>query len=313
MKLFDNLTGQLNKTKMVVKKNSPTILKVVGVTASIAAFGYAIYKTTKVDEVLDPAIENIKIAKEKDDKKEMCKVYAQTSWALAKHYYGPVVLEGIAIISFMKAIDTEHNRYLGASEALSLTTASLKELQSQFKEHKAYFKAYRENVVEEFGVAKEQKVTERTNEQFPRFRKRDDVEDKDKNSVNNGGYDSERVMEKRNSPYSKLFDEFSDYWRDNAEENLYFLNARCSEMNEKLERDGYLFLNDVYKALGLQPTRAGQVVGWVYNPEDPNYERVSFGLEDYLEDKALRKFLDGYEPIVLLDFNVDGDILALMR
>ena len=88
-----------------------------------------------------------------------------------------------------------------------------------------------------------------------------------------------------------------------------FLRKTERWANDYLKSHGYLFLNDVYKALGFQPTRAGQVVGWIYDPINPvgdNY--VSFGI-DNLYDNGVRLFVNGNESAVWLDFNVDGDIL----
>ena len=71
-------------------------------------------------------------------------------------------------------------------------------------------------------------------------------------------------------------------------------------------------MNEVYKSIGLPATKAGQVVGWVYDEKNPigdNY--VDFGLYDMSREKV-RDFINGYERAILLDFNVDGNILDLM-
>ena len=60
--------------------------------------------------------------------------------------------------------------------------------------------------------------------------------------------------------------------------------------------------------LDIPKTKAGQKVGWIYdkkNPTGDNY--VDFGI--YSSDVAKRRFVNGYERSILLDFNVDGDIL----
>lgn len=64
--------------------------------------------------------------------------------------------------------------------------------------------------------------------------------------------------------------------------------------------------------LGIQHTKAGQIVGWIYDKENPvgdNY--VDFGIYD-TNKEANRNFVNGYERTILLDFNVDGNILDLM-
>ena len=61
----------------------------------------------------------------------------------------------------------------------------------------------------------------------------------------------------------------------------------------------------------MEETEAGQVVGWIYDPENPNHNGdnyVDFGILD-VYNKQKRRFINGHERSVLVDFNVDGDIL----
>ena len=61
--------------------------------------------------------------------------------------------------------------------------------------------------------------------------------------------------------------------------------------------------------LGMQRTRAGACVGWIYDEKHPNGDNeVDFNIYN-LYDDATRRFVNGYEKSILLDFNVDGDIL----
>ena len=58
--------------------------------------------------------------------------------------------------------------------------------------------------------------------------------------------------------------------------------------------------------LGIPRTKAGQVVGWIFDKDNPigdNY--VDFGLLNTQNED----FVNGYKRSVLLDFNVDGMIL----
>ena len=70
-------------------------------------------------------------------------------------------------------------------------------------------------------------------------------------------------------------------------------------------------MNEVYQALGIPETEAGQVVGWIYDPENPDHKGdnyVDFNIYDLHREKS-RDFVNGYERSILLDFNVDGEIL----
>ena len=111
------------------------------------------------------------------------------------------------------------------------------------------------------------------------------------------------------SPYARYFDEESAAWTEDPESNKFFLLRTQNYANEKLRARGYLFLNEVYEMLGMPRTRAGQVVGWVYDPKNPigdNY--VDFGMLNIYSEPA-RNFMNGLEKSIWLDFNVDGDIL----
>jgi hypothetical protein len=117
---------------------------------------------------------------------------------------------------------------------------------------------------------------------------------------------TEMGTKKEYSQYAKFFDETNPYWQKDSEYNLMFIRQQEIYANELLKTHRHLFLNDVYKMLGLTRTKAGQVVGWVYDEHNPiadNY--VSFGL--YREQAA--DFVNGRKNTILLDFNVDGIIL----
>ena len=69
-----------------------------------------------------------------------------------------------------------------------------------------------------------------------------------------------------------------------------------------------MFLNDVYKMLGMDPTTAGQIVGWVVGNRD---SFIDFGIYNPDNERA-RLFVNGGERSILLDFNVDGVIYKLL-
>lgn len=114
------------------------------------------------------------------------------------------------------------------------------------------------------------------------------------------------------SRWARWFDENSPEWEKSPEYNLSFLKAREAEANMRLKRDGYLFLNDVYDMIGVPRTYEGQIVGWEYKKNNPVGDNmVDFGINSV--NKACRNFVNGYEPRIILDFNIDGDILNSFR
>lgn len=108
------------------------------------------------------------------------------------------------------------------------------------------------------------------------------------------------------STYARFFDETSNDWDNDPEYNYMFLTTMQRWANDMLRSRGYLFLNEVYKTLGLVETQAGQIVGWVYDTNNPFIDNfVDFGLPKGSRKKVIKEF----EKPILLDFNVDGVIL----
>lgn len=108
------------------------------------------------------------------------------------------------------------------------------------------------------------------------------------------------------SDYARFFNSSSPAWTTSSEYNKVFLRQQQLFANDKLRARGHLFLNEVYDMLGMVRSKAGAVVGWVYDEKNPygdNY--VDFGIfEEHNQD-----FVNGIETSVLLDFNVDGCII----
>ena len=93
---------------------------------------------------------------------------------------------------------------------------------------------------------------------------------------------------------------------------MFFLRSEESYANDVLKIKGFLTLNEVYERLGIPTTKAGMVVGWIYDKDNAvgdNY--VDFGLYD-THRETVKDFVNGYENVVLLDFNVDGNIFEQM-
>ena len=106
--------------------------------------------------------------------------------------------------------------------------------------------------------------------------------------------------------YAKWFNESCPAWTKDPEFNLMYLKRQQQYANDILRRQGTLLLNDVYTMLGMSRTKAGCVMGWVYNDND---SFVDFGLTtDYNSE-----FINGLSNKALLDFNVNGNILAYLE
>lgn len=109
------------------------------------------------------------------------------------------------------------------------------------------------------------------------------------------------------SQYAKWFDDSCTGWTRDSEYNLMYLKTQEMYANDYLRVNGHLLLNEVYDMLGMPRTKAGMIVGWIYDEENPIGDNfVDFGLMD----ERNRDFINGYENTVLLDFNVNGEIIS---
>ena len=109
------------------------------------------------------------------------------------------------------------------------------------------------------------------------------------------------------SQYARFFDDGCTGWTRDARWNLTYLLDQQRYCNQLLQKQGYLFLNDVYRALGIPPSKAGQVVGWIYDKKNPIGDNF---VEFNICSQRNVNFIKGLENVVLLDFNVDGEILS---
>ena len=111
------------------------------------------------------------------------------------------------------------------------------------------------------------------------------------------------------SEYARIFDDKNKNWKKDPEYCRMWLRMQQQYANDLLKANGYIFLNDVYTMLGFKPTKAGQIVGWVYDSKNPvgdNY--IDFSIREVYEQCEDEEISD--EPTgFLLDFNVDGNIL----
>lgn len=166
------------------------------------------------------------------------------------------------------------------------------------------FKKYRGNVVADLGEEADKKYRFGITEAELTEMDEDGVETHKSIKVadpNNPGY----------SIYARFFDESSKQWSSDPEENMATLIQTQNVFNDMLRTQGYVFLNDVYAELGFEKTKIGQQVGWVKGLGD-GY--IDFGITDIYTvpdyaAKAKQRFVNGYENVILLDFNVDGYII----
>ena len=106
--------------------------------------------------------------------------------------------------------------------------------------------------------------------------------------------------------YSRVFDETCTGWTNDPKYNLMFITCQQNYANCLLRDKGHLFLNEVFDMFGIPRTKIGQIVGWVYEAENPIGDNfVDFGIQEEFNVD----FLNGNINTAILNFNVDGNIL----
>lgn len=307
--IVNSATKTFHRVGFQIKKHSPEILLVTGITGVVTSAVMACKATTKVDAIVEETKKSIDTIHEgmeagnicdveyteEDGKKDLAIVYIQTGVKFAK-LYGPSVLLGLTSIGCILASNNIiHKRNVALSAAYTAIDTS--------------FKGYRSRVIERFGESMDRELRYNIKTQDVKETVVDEETGKKKTVKSTVSV----VDPNTYSDYARFFDEYCAGWTKDAEYNLMFLRQQQNYANELLKSRGHLFLNEVYDMLGIDRTKAGNIVGWIYDEKHPFGDNfVDFGIY-VLDNEKARDFVNGRERSILLDFNVDGDILSLMN
>lgn len=302
--LINKTTRLLNKTNIKIKKYSPEIFLGLGIIGVITSTVIACKNTLKVNDILDKTnndIENVKKVletknekyTEQDSKKDLTIIYTQMGIKFVKLYAFPISLGTLSIMSIIQGHNILRKRNMAIAAAYAVVDKG--------------FKEYRKNVIERFGEKMDKELRYNLKAEEVEIETIDENGKVKKEKCEMTVVDGNTVSE-----YAKFFDEYSDNWEKDAEYNLMFLRRQQDYANELLKSRGHVFLNEVYDMLGLKRTKAGQVVGWIYDKNNPNGDNyIDFNIYD-ISKESNRAFVNGTERSILLDFNVDGVIYDLI-
>jgi hypothetical protein len=312
--VMNNASRAFHKVGFQLKKHSPEILVVAGIIGTVTSAVLACKATTKLSGILedtkkdidaihkcvehpellaDPETGEVPEYTVEDSKKDLTIVYTQAGLKIAKLYALPVALGALSITGIVASHSILNKRNVALAAAYTAVDTG--------------FKDYRKRVVERFGkeLDRELRYNIKAKEIEETVVDEKGKEKKVKKVI--------ETIDPTPSVYARCFDETCAGWTRDAEYNRNFIELQRRFLNDKLKSRGYLYLNEVYEALGFQKTKAGHVVGWIYDEEHPigdNY--VDFFIFD-LHDENKRAFVNGYEKSIWLDFNVDGNVWELMQ
>lgn len=293
------LRKSFKKAQLTVRKHSPEILMVAGVIGTVAGAVMACKETLELEDVLDECKQE---KMELEEQYAMCEEYSEDALKkdqvkltikqvakIVKLYAPSVIMEATSIGVIFASNDIMRKR--NASMAAAYATLN------------SMYKRYRQNVIESYGEevdkdmrfgVKHEKVTEI---------------DEDGNKVKVDA----RIVDLDNtalaiSDYSRFFQMgCKGFDASSGRYNLLYLKGIQAMFNNKLIADGYVMLNDVYRELGFDTIPEGWSIGWVYdeaNPIGDNY--IDFGL--YEARNKNQRAVNDWEPVILMDFNVDGNL-----
>lgn len=302
-----NFKHILSHSALVLKKYSPEILTGVGIGLSVGGTVLACKATLKFEDVVakefhenkenqakvNTMVDEGRLEKENytdfDRASDTAQIYA-LAFGKTVRLYAPAIGLGVAGIAL---ILSGHHILSQRNAAIATAYAAVQE---------AYTK-YRARVVEDLGADKDMEFQHGLVDDV----KTDIDENGESDFVKIEGYDPNGI-----SPYAVFFDKLSSHWEDEPGRNRMFLQAQQNYANDLLKSRGHIFLNEIYDMLDVPRTTAGQVVGWVYDPEKSESDTfVDFGLFNPLNEMA-HEFVNGYETSILLDFNVDGVVYDLI-
>lgn len=144
-----------------------------------------------------------------------------------------------------------------------------------------------------------------------------DVKEEKKETVDEKGKKKTEVVETVDkdvdrSDFAKYFGvDYSTAATGYAEADLMFLKQVEITATRKLREDKWLTLNELYKMLRLVDgagqrygVKGGNNIGWVYDKDDPDGNKVDLGI--YNPNKvANRDYVNGYNDVILIEPNVN--------
>lgn len=293
--LVTTASKMLAKTKFTVKKHSPEILLGVGIVSGVAATVAACKGTLEIDKVLAKHNETMdkirsypvdKEYTEEKKKKDTTVTYIRTAASIAKIYAPAIALGALSVTSILASYNVIHKRNVALSAAYTALDQT--------------FKEYRQRVIDKIGAEAEEKI----------YYNLEDGEVEEKVTDDKG---KEKTVKKKvkiakggGSEFSKYLTRANSNYTDSEDYLGLWLRGKQNYYNDKLEADGYLILNDIYRDMGFEDTKSGMIAGYVTSRKNPKYVEIT------CKPVYLPSEYDGeLEKCYLIDFkDVDPDIYS---
>ena len=305
-----SLTSIVRTVATKARIHSPKILLLVGIGTIIGGTVAACVATTKLDEVVDKAKEDLDVIEDKYETGEVTEeeapklkttVYLRAAVSTAKLYLPATLMIAGGITSILVSHRILARRNLALTAACETTAAA--------------FNRYRRNVVNKYGKDVDYELAS-TNNPRP-----ENAEDLDK-----------LVKEEKecpwNSSWDRCFDEGNPNWQrypDHNQNFLYLTENRLNDIMNSRRKEtvlkngvikvipGHITAREVYVELGWEKPEdfrkedliIGKMTDGACDPNAPDW--LDFGIFTSDDDGAIR-FVNGTERSVWLHPNFDGAI-----
>lgn len=306
MKILDMIQGFGTAVAEKAAENSPEILIAVGVVGIIGSVVMACRASREVETPIEEAeIALNDIKEEVEEAKKENKVVEDAGKRSAEAYktvvikvvkaFAPVAITlamSIGCILYSHKIMKDRN--LATAAAFTVVANG--------------FKEYRERVKAELGAEADHRFRYGVTDHEIVETKCDEngqvlYEETKKEPV---------LLDSNCSIYAHYFDRNSHHWNKySMSVNREFIVGRMDHWNYilKARKNGIVFLNEVLKDLDLPLSPDGQIVGWCYDPEATDGRDNCINIDMFEIGRLNPEEKDGVERVLLLDFNVDGNVL----
>ena len=284
--------------KLGAKRHAPEIMYGAGAVSMIAAIVCAFKARPRYEEILEDHRNRVakqKLAEEKADEAPD-DIYPDnrrlgdrihdgivTGMKMAVCFWKVVAFGGAALGFFFMHGKIYKGWFLGAAAAASEASRKLKVLEAA--------------TAAEVGEQKLQDIKDRVFAET--------VEEKRMAEDGNLSEEDYEVIQD-DKRFVKFFDDNNPNWRDDAEANYNWLRAKERTLNVRLQAQGYLFANDVWKELNMPLTEYGQIYGIMAKDKHGITQALDFGMLDG-KDPGARNFKNGYESTFMINPNFDPE------
>ena len=307
-----------SKVAYKIGKNKPQILGTVAVIAGVGAVALAIYKTTKLEPVLDETKKELDDIHQKeaemadpesntvylkaDARRDKFNAYRKGFVRVFRLYWPVLALEAISIGCGMEAMKILNGRYVAASAALAVEEKARNDI--------------RDRIVQKYGE-------EAADDIFNYRVERKEVEVEDKDGKPKKEVKEERIFDPINGPYCYLMDAMNcpGFWTPDAATNKMKLIFLQKSFNRMLVANRSVHMFEIKRELGMKVTGQDFEDGWILQGDGKDIEtnpQIDFGFMKYLNEdsvrgQCVRDFMEGINPDVMLEFNATRNINKMIK